>query len=100
MPKEIIYDRWRDDTKDPVTSDAYVRVGWSKDGSEHVQLATAVTAESKRVRIQFFDEESKGWHDYDPIEDNGLFVQLDRHGINRLIRTLRKARDDAFGSDA
>lgn len=27
-------------------------------------------------------------------------VDLDRGSINRLIRTLRKARDAAFGSDA
>lgn len=30
---------------------------------------------------------------------NGWFVNLDRHGLNRLIRTLRKARDDAYGRD-
>ena len=31
---------------------------------------------------------------------NGLYVNLDRDGINRLIRALRKARDRAFGADA
>lgn len=30
----------------------------------------------------------------------GLWCDLDRHGINRLIRTLRKARDQAYGADA
>ena len=27
------------------------------------------------------------------------FVQLDRESINRLIRTLRRARDQAYGAD-
>lgn len=31
---------------------------------------------------------------------DGLWASLDRHGVNRLIRTLRKARDSAFGADA
>jgi hypothetical protein len=30
----------------------------------------------------------------------GWFVNLDRASINRLIRALRKARDQAFGADA
>ncbi len=30
----------------------------------------------------------------------GMFATFDREGINRLIRTLRKARDAAYGSDA
>ena len=30
----------------------------------------------------------------------GLFCDLDRESINKLIRTLRKARDQAFGADA
>lgn len=31
--------------------------------------------------------------------DSGMFATFDRAGINRLIRTLRKARDDAYGRD-
>jgi hypothetical protein len=31
---------------------------------------------------------------------SGWFVTLDRDGINRAIRALRKARDSAFGADA
>lgn len=30
----------------------------------------------------------------------GFFVDLDRDALNRLIRVLRKARDQAYGSDA
>lgn len=31
---------------------------------------------------------------------DSLWSELDRVGVNRLIRTLRKARDQAFGADA
>lgn len=32
--------------------------------------------------------------------DQGLFMDLDRNTINQLIKTLRKARDQAYGQDA
>lgn len=37
---------------------------------------------------------------YSPIPCTGFAVMLDRDGINRTIRMLRRARDAAFGSDA
>jgi hypothetical protein len=30
---------------------------------------------------------------------DGMFVELDRAAINKLIRNLRRARDQAFGRD-
>src|SRR5690242_21353067 len=30
---------------------------------------------------------------------DGMYVDLDRRGINNLIRNLRRARDQAFGRD-
>lgn len=36
----------------------------------------------------------------DPDGFEVLDLNLDRDGINRLIRLLRRARDQAFGSDA
>lgn len=70
MPKERIY---------TPNIDFEVIVGWQQDVG--VQLAT--------VRA--------GSHSYDPAD--GLYVDLSRDGINRLIKTLRKARDQAFGKD-
>jgi hypothetical protein len=32
-------------------------------------------------------------------EGNGFFVLLNRDGVNRAIRALRKARDAAYGKD-
>lgn len=40
---------------------------------------------------------------FDPsrqMPNDGVFMTLDRDGINRLIRALRKARDQAYGADA
>lgn len=40
---------------------------------------------------------------FDPsreLPSDGVFMTLDRDGVNRLIRSLRKARDAAYGSDA
>lgn len=35
----------------------------------------------------------------DNFEVDAHYLDLDRAGVNRLIRSLRKARDDAFGRD-
>lgn len=77
MPKEII----RAD-RDEFT--VQVEVGWGREHGE-VQIATT----------------NFGPEDVAPGDPaRGWFVTLDRNGINRLVRSLRKARDQAFGADA
>ena len=73
MPRETIR------TEGPTSGavDCGVSVGWQRDG--FVQIATC----------------QQGKEGLD-----GLFLDLNREQINRLIRTLRKARDQAYGSDA
>ena len=78
MPKEII-----NCYRDKMT--VQVELGWGRDHGE-VQIAT--------TNFGLGDEVGPG----DPAR--GWFVTLDRNGINRLIRSLRKARDQAFGADA
>lgn len=78
MPKEWITSKYPDDVPE-----LGIRVGWSRD-AEHVQVAT-VNAEDRELRPT--------------PEGNGWFVALDRNEINRLIRVLRRARDQAFGKD-
>ena len=87
MPKEYIDDHYMGHDDDGVAdgSQFRVKVGWSKESGD-IQIAT-VAPDGVELR---------GEHP----ESNGWFVNLDRSGINRLIRTLRKARDQAFGSDA
>lgn len=81
MPKETIHDKHA--TEPGVC--ASIEVGWGRD-SGHVQLGTIV--------LDVADQRVKD------VTRDGMYVQLDRDGINRLIRSLRKARDAAFGSDA
>lgn len=57
-----------------------VHVGWSR--RKYVEVGVA--------RLNIATE----W-----VEE-GTFTSLDRDGVNRLIRTLQKARDAAFGKDA
>lgn len=80
MPKEIIYSRYLGNDEAP---EPWVKIGWSKE-AEHVELAT-LNADD---------------YPLEPFpEANGWFVQMDRPGINRLIKALRQARDDAYGKD-
>jgi hypothetical protein len=98
MPKETIHSRyeghvsrvldkdgnWVESDPSKVAPEPFLTVGWGRE-SQHVQVATLAGG------------------DYDEVGGNqrpGLYVQLDRDGINRLIRALRKARDAAFGADA
>lgn len=57
-----------------------------------VQLAT--TNRDYPIKMPATEENPSGW------EFEGWHVTLDRDGINRLIRALRRARDSAFGADA
>jgi hypothetical protein len=63
-------------------------VGWKVDS--HVQVATV------NLNSPFVFEGD----DADAGKCEGWYVTLDREGINRMIRALRKARDAAFGADA
>lgn len=74
MPKEIVGNRY------PNSTQFVTEVMWGRDS--HVQIATVNTGEPEMAEV-------RGWH-----------ADLDREGINRLIRTLRKARDQAYGADA
>lgn len=36
---------------------------------------------------------------HEPAKFDGFWITLDRYNLNRLIRTLRRARDTAYGRD-
>lgn len=82
MPKELIFQKTKHG--DPDTQGTIIKVGWHRSPG-YVELAT-IRDDGQTLEP---GPESNGW-----------FTQLDREGINRLIRTLRKARDQAFGADA
>lgn len=77
MPKELVYGTVN---AEPHVGSG-VEIGWGRDG-QYVQMATGP------VPVTGFDSE------------RAHYVQLDRAGVNRLIRALRKARDQAYGRDA
>jgi hypothetical protein len=94
MPKQVIRDA-------AGTFDVVVR--WSHDS--HVQVATAMRpSPGGSEGPKNLKELIASWPDEAPSPDDpngatGLHSTLDRRQINELIRTLRRARDAAFGRD-
>lgn len=83
MPRESVYGVDGDNTA--------VKVGWSRE-HEHVQVGVSASGD-----ISFAEPLPAGVSVSGPYD--GLWVTMDRKGINDLIRHLRRARDAAFGRD-
>jgi hypothetical protein len=79
MPKENINNDFGNETR--------VEVSWAHD--RFVQLTTAL-----RHEVAASSEQPEH-----VTYDTGAYVSLDRYGINRLIKILRRARDAAYGRD-
>lgn len=84
MPKET--------TRCTVMDGFRVEVGWTR--GRDVQLATTNT--NSPLRLEAPDAKC----DTDTVPFDGWHCTLDRDGINKLIRDLRRARDAAYGTDA
>ncbi len=84
MPRESVYGTAEDGMA--------VKVGWSKE-HENVQVGIGGP-----VEIQYLSPLPANVLVAGPYD--GMWVTLDRRGINEFIRKLRKARDDAYGQDA
>ena len=82
MPKEIILNA-RVGFPDEDSREPLVELSWQRD-LEYVQIATFARHPESKETIG---------------RDDAQFVTLERHGINKMIRVLRKARDQAFGKD-
>lgn len=95
MPKEYVDNPFRvmyDDRGGEVEvgSNVVTKVTWNRDAG-YVQIATII--DDRR-------DDSSNSVGPDPHSlDSGLYSDLDRDGINRLIRILRRARDQAYGRD-
>lgn len=99
MPKEVI----------PDEAGAFdVHVGWTREPAGHVQVGAVMAAgraidappDAPRNLRQLVASWPDDAGDPDsPGGATGLWSTLDRAGVNRLIRTLRHARDAAFGRD-
>lgn len=62
--------------------DSALKVGWGKDAG-YVEVAVVHHRDGAEG-----SDEYQAWH-----------MQFDRVGLNRAIRTLRQARDEAYGRD-
>jgi hypothetical protein len=96
LPKEKIYDE----------SEMYdIEVGWGQDRSVQVGITThdgiPVIAKIAGVETPGLGQVMPGLGATpdSPAGFTGLWATLDRSGINRLIKMLRKARDEAYGRD-
>ena len=83
MPKDLLYSNDTLAGRPGVIE--HIAIGWDKDGT--VQLG-AINGPPVELTIN------------GQPADPGLWMDLDRAQINRLIRSLRRARDAAYGSDA
>lgn len=109
MPAEVIFDE---------TSTFKTRISWGID-CDYVQISTQHTTGTSGARAitQYVSEwlvaAGRPPIDFSMIEDlgevggeplkpsfDGWHATLDRASLNKMIRTLRRARDAAFGADA
>jgi hypothetical protein len=81
MPKEIVVASSEFIPEDP-EQQGLVQVSWTRAPIGEVQVVTFAR------HPETFEEAFEG-----------LYVNLDREGINQVIRNLRRARDQAFGRD-
>lgn len=85
MPRETIVNETPEE-------DFCLTVGWSREG-EWVDVTTfrpdAVIGVLDNGKVKLLEG----------LDRPGWVVNLDRNNINRLIRVLRRARDQAFGKD-
>lgn len=93
MPKERVYD----------SCEMFdLEVGWSREG-ESVQLGITTHSGISIADWLAGQSENRGRSVVEqlasPAGFPSLWASLDRAQINRLIKSLRKARDDAYGRD-
>lgn len=91
MPKELVYGDLPQGEDGPGQS--VVEVRWDR-GTEYFQIVTKCVDRATGEPLVSDEVAAHGIH-----YTHGFYVGLDRRGINKLIRDLRRARDAAFGKD-
>jgi hypothetical protein len=82
MPKESVFGPSALACDPNAVPSSRLDVAWGNDSKVEVGILKPVTG---TVDIPWFDD--------------GFWLVLDRQQVNRLIATLRKARDQAYGAD-
>lgn len=89
----------------PGPARSIIEVSWSQGESHdgHVQVATRCVR-AVDTSVVYDPEPGEPGADQDLAGQripraHGVFMDLDRRGINQVIRHLKRARDQAFGKD-
>lgn len=107
MPREIVYAQGLPygTPEDPGPARTIVEVTWARaeasDG--HVQIVTRCV-HATDTNVVYDPKPGEPGADEDLVGQRiprafGVYMDLDRKGINKLIHDLRCARDQAFGKD-
>lgn len=102
MPKEVVYGQGLPygTPDEPGPARSIVEVSWSP--NSHVQLVTQCV---RAVDLSIYEPKPGEPGAEEDLAGQGIpraygvYIDLDRKGINDLIRYLRRARDQAFGRD-
>lgn len=91
MPKQMIYPVPNPDGSD---ADRRVEVGWQREMG--VQVATTKLQPGAKRDAEYIEGPTDA-----PLRHawDGQWIDLNRYQINQLIRSLRHARDQAYGRD-
>lgn len=113
MPKEVIYGKALPygETEAESPARAIVEVRWDRDTGYFQMVTRCVRADDHSTFVPDYVAEWIADHpsvassaggvavSLPALAQEGFYVDLNREGINRLIRNLRRARDQAFGRD-
>jgi hypothetical protein len=94
MPKEYINSRDFDRRYPLVNPDGSPSGEMSKPDYTSARVTWARNDNHVGICLVDYDKDPDG------MDEAVKFLNLDRSGCNRLIQTLRRARDAAFGADA
>lgn len=99
MPKEQVFSRFRPYT-DKSSAQSVVGVHWGIE-QEYVQVSASLfNDDGVEVRGDMSVTQAEGEAaERRRVWSEGFYIDLDRAGINNLIRYLRRARDQSFGRD-
>lgn len=99
MPKEVVFGSQLP-YSDVSSGRSAIGVHWGIE-QEYVQVSASLFNDDGRsVTADGVVHEAEGAEAARrELWSQGFYVDLDRSGINRLIRNLRRARDQAFGRD-
>lgn len=92
MPKEVIYGE-HTPYGEAASQRIVLELTWGRESS-YVQLASLLVEGQTLERLPCVNADKEKT----PF-NGGVYMSLDRGGINDLIRHLRRARDQAFGRD-